>query len=270
MHESMPETKSISFADSRSEFLENLLDIINPLQHIPGVSTIYRALSGDEIAAPARIIGGALFGGPIGLASATGNMLLEEASGRDLAGHVLALVGGLSEAPEVAATAFTPPAPQAAIDLVAADGDLKTVPGLASAAVPAAPAANITPPAPQAAASMATAGDGVEIVWNGPRVLPSLTRAPAASSSAAGGTAVEVSVVDTPAREAGTAVTGAAKPAPDARPAWLGAAITDAQSVRDAAQLGKAVQKIQGQPWVSDAMIDALNKYETLARERNR
>lgn len=267
LHESMPETKAISFADSGSQFLETLVDIVNPLQHIPGVSTIYRAITGDEIAAPARLIGGALFGGPIGFASATANMLLEEATGGDLANHALALVGGLGETPDVAAAAFTPTAPQAAIDLVAADGGLETVPELANAA---APAAAVTPPAPQAAASLATAGDGVEIIWNGPRVLPSLTRAPAIQSSSTGNTTADVSVAGAPAADAPPANTGAIRPAPGARPAWLGAAITDAQSIQEAAQLGRATQRVEGQPWVTDAMIDALNKYETLARERNR
>ncbi len=277
LHESMPETKSISFADSRSEFLENLLDIINPLQHIPGVSTIYRAITGDEISAPARLIGGALFGGPIGVASATANMLLEEASGNDLAGHALAFIGGLGDTPEIAAAAFTPLAPQAAIDLVAADGRLKTVAALASAETPAAPApaviaapSPVTPPAPQAAANLATAGGGVEIIWNGPRVLPSLARAPASQSNSASGSAAEVSAVEAPASDAAASNTGAIKPAPGTRPAWLGAAITDAQTVREAAQLGRAAQKVEGQPWVSNAMIDALDKYETLTRERNR
>jgi len=276
LHGSMLETKAISFADSRSEFFENLLDIVNPLQHIPVVSTIYRAITGDEIAAPARLIGGALFGGPVGFASATANMLLEEASGNDLASHALALVGGLGDAPEIAAAAFTPPAQLAAIDLVAAGGGIEIVPELANVA---APAAAVTPAAPQAAANLATAG-GVEIVWNGPRVLPSLARAPAAQSSTASDTAVEVSVVESPAEEVAPvkrddgpiepAIAGAARPALGARPAWLGAAITDAQSIEDAAQLGKTALKVEGQPWITDAMMDALNKYEILARERNR
>ena len=270
----MPETKSISFANSRSEFFENLLDIINPLQHIPGVSTIYRAITGDEISAPARLIGGALFGGPIGFASATGNMLLEEVSGNDLAGHALAFVGGLGDTPEIAAASFTPPVPQTAIDLVAADDGLKTVPALANAETSTAPAVIVatppaTPPAPQAAANLAATG-GTEIIWNGPRVLPSLSRAPAIQSNAASGSAAEVSAVEAPASDATAANTGAIRPAPGARPAWLGAAITDAQTVQEAAQLGRATQKVEGQPWVSNAMIDALNKYETLTRERNR
>src|SRR5690349_12138760 len=39
-----------------------LLDAINPLQHIPVVSTIYRAATGDTIGPAPRIMGGALFG----------------------------------------------------------------------------------------------------------------------------------------------------------------------------------------------------------------
>ncbi len=275
-----PKTKEFSFADSRSEFFETLLDIINPLQHIPFVATIYRAITGDEIAAPARLIGGALFGGPIGFASTAANMLLEEASGNDLAGHALAFVGDLGGAPEIAAASFTPRTPPVAIGLAAADGGSGIIPELARAAAPTAPTAATTPPAPQAPAILATAGGGGEIIWNGPRVLPSLTRAPAIQSGAASDTAVEVSVVEAPATvgasakpsggPVGPATTGAARPALGARPAWLGAAITDAQSVQDAVQFGRATLKVEAQPWITDAMIEALDKYETLARERNR
>ena len=44
----------------------DVLDMINPLQHIPGVSTIYRAITGDEIAPLPRVVGDMLFGGPMG------------------------------------------------------------------------------------------------------------------------------------------------------------------------------------------------------------
>lgn len=46
----------------------DLLDIINPLHHIPLVGTIYRSISGDAINPVMKIAGGALFGGPIGAA----------------------------------------------------------------------------------------------------------------------------------------------------------------------------------------------------------
>jgi hypothetical protein len=40
------------------EFFSTLLDIINPLQHIPLVSKLYREWTGDEINSPARMVGG--------------------------------------------------------------------------------------------------------------------------------------------------------------------------------------------------------------------
>ena len=46
----------------------DIIDIINPLQHIPIISSIYRKITGDTIAPAMRVAGGALFGGPIGAA----------------------------------------------------------------------------------------------------------------------------------------------------------------------------------------------------------
>jgi hypothetical protein len=44
----------------------DIIDIVNPLQHIPIINSIYRKISGDTIAPAMEIAGGALFGGPIG------------------------------------------------------------------------------------------------------------------------------------------------------------------------------------------------------------
>jgi len=49
---------------------EDVLDAINPLQHVPVLSSIYRAISGEEIHPVSRIAGDALYGGILGLASA--------------------------------------------------------------------------------------------------------------------------------------------------------------------------------------------------------
>jgi len=72
----------------------DLVDVINPLQHIPGVSTIYRELTGDEISAPARLAGGTLYFGPIGLAAAAVNVFSEATTGKDIGEHVAALFDG--------------------------------------------------------------------------------------------------------------------------------------------------------------------------------
>lgn len=70
----------------------DFIDIINPLQHIPVVSTIYRELTGDEISAPARIMGGALYGGPLGFAASIGNAVVEEVTGKDAGEIAMAMV----------------------------------------------------------------------------------------------------------------------------------------------------------------------------------
>ena len=72
----------------------DFIDIINPLQHIPIVATIYRAMTGDDIDPGARVAGGALFGGPIGAVAATANAFLDETTGKDVGEHVLAFLGG--------------------------------------------------------------------------------------------------------------------------------------------------------------------------------
>lgn len=46
----------------------DIIDIVNPLQHIPIVSSLYRKITGDVIAPAMEIAGGALFGGPLGAA----------------------------------------------------------------------------------------------------------------------------------------------------------------------------------------------------------
>ncbi|MDD9913723.1 MAG: hypothetical protein OXR03_24470 [Rhodospirillaceae bacterium] len=77
----------------------DVLDIINPLQHIPVVSTVYRAISGDEISPGARVAGGALFGGPIGFAVATANAMVEAATGEDIGENVMTAMFGDSDGP---------------------------------------------------------------------------------------------------------------------------------------------------------------------------
>jgi hypothetical protein len=78
----------------------DFLDIVNPLQHIPIVSELYRSVTGDEIKAPARIIGGTLFGGFIGFAGSLANAVIEQSSGSDIGGHIAAAAGFGSDGAE--------------------------------------------------------------------------------------------------------------------------------------------------------------------------
>ena len=58
----------------------DLVDVVNPLQHIPVVNWAYRGLTGDTIQPPARIAGAGLYGGPIGVAGAIADEALAEHS----------------------------------------------------------------------------------------------------------------------------------------------------------------------------------------------
>jgi hypothetical protein len=74
--------------------IKSLIDIINPLQHIPVVSTIYREITGDEISPVARVAGDALFGGPIGAVAGLADATLKEMSGKDSGETVMAMLKG--------------------------------------------------------------------------------------------------------------------------------------------------------------------------------
>lgn len=77
---------------------DDLLDLINPFQQIPIVSTLYRAATGDAISAGARILGGTLLGGPVGFAVAAINAIVEGETGKDVGAHLLAMFEGSADA----------------------------------------------------------------------------------------------------------------------------------------------------------------------------
>ena len=74
--------------DSGSMSFLDIVDVINPLHHIPGVSTVYRELTGDEISPAARIAGGTLYFGPIGFLAGTVNAVVESVTGDDIGGNI--------------------------------------------------------------------------------------------------------------------------------------------------------------------------------------
>ncbi|AFK55269.1 hypothetical protein [Tistrella mobilis] len=75
----------------------DLLDIVNPLQQLPVVGTVYRALTGDTISPGARMIGGIAFGGPIGAIGAMMENATMDASGHTAGDRALAALIGEDE-----------------------------------------------------------------------------------------------------------------------------------------------------------------------------
>jgi hypothetical protein len=137
----------------------DFLDIINPLQHVPVVSSLYRWITGDTIGALPRMIGDAVYGGPIGFVTGLANAAVKQESGKDVGEQVIAMLGGGTAAP--AADPKT----------VAA----KETPQDAGSPQPG----NGTPPA--AAAVVASAGPiqpiGTVAAATGPRAAPALAAA---------------------------------------------------------------------------------------------
>jgi hypothetical protein len=73
---------------------KNLLDIINPLQHIPVISTIYQNLTGDRPALPEKLAGDTLYGGVVGFLSSIADTAYEALTGKDFGDSVLAFFTG--------------------------------------------------------------------------------------------------------------------------------------------------------------------------------
>ena len=82
---------------------DDFLDVINPLQHLPVVGMLYRAVTGDEINAPAKIAGDTLFGGIYGFLGALGAVAYEGIAGESIEKTVMSFFE--SDAPAVPAVA---------------------------------------------------------------------------------------------------------------------------------------------------------------------
>ena len=76
------------FGEDGVSFMD-FLDIINPLQHIPLISTLYRNLTGDEIDPASKIAGSTLYGGPIGAVASLIDVTVEYNTGKSIVENVL-------------------------------------------------------------------------------------------------------------------------------------------------------------------------------------
>ncbi len=114
----------------------DFLDMINPLQHVPVISTLYREMTGDEMEPAARIVGGALYGGPIGAGISVAQAVLEQATGDDVGGHIMSMFGGTSPASTLTATAMVPNAKPAEPAITTTSADVATAVAPANTPLP--------------------------------------------------------------------------------------------------------------------------------------
>ena len=125
----------------------DFIDAINPLQHLPGISTLYREVTGDTIKAPMKILGSAIMGGSLGVIGAIVDTVIEEVTGKDMGAHVMAFLTGEDEGPQSPVTVAGAQAPEERARVTIDIASAQPVPGaeearldLAAAPPPPAPA----------------------------------------------------------------------------------------------------------------------------------
>jgi len=120
-------------ADQKESFFHHLLDVVNPLQHLPVIGTIYRAITGERLDAVEKIAGDTLYGGLWGAVTSIADVAFESLTGKSFEDTALALFKGDDKA-RVASTKVAAPTITASISVPSAD-----LPNL-----PTATAANMT------------------------------------------------------------------------------------------------------------------------------
>jgi len=119
-------------------FFDHLLDVINPLQHLPIIGTLYRAITGDKMGPVEKIAGDTLYGGMWGAITSIADVAFEGITGKSFEDTALALFKGDGKG-KAAKVVLTP---------------VVTSPSLPSASFPA---------LPSSAAAAANVPDGLDV-----------------------------------------------------------------------------------------------------------
>jgi hypothetical protein len=270
----------VSFSD--------VLSVLNPLQYIPVVGSIYRAVTGDTIPQAAQVLGGALLGGPLGMIASAANAILEQSTGKDASEHVLAMFSPQSDTPAAPGSRYA--------------ANTSTTPATALSAVPAATSSTDTASPPDAttiASAAATPDAAAAQTAATPAVQPPPAAAAAESPAPAAspGTAVATAPLAGPAKAAsgysladyrtfsGHAMPAAAgangaqlrnAPVPlqtsiplpgDSARATAVAAMVQMPSTAVAPAAATPAVKPQD-TWVSQAMMRGLDRYRDMMRQQ--
>lgn len=144
-----PQGSELSFAD--------LVDTLNPLQHIPVVSELYRSVTGDRISPHARVAGGTLYGGPVGAVASVMSLAISGNDEKGMGDKLLASMLGDEAAPATLTASAGKSAAEEAPRTAPAEAPLTTAsivpqrpveaPARPAAPAPSAPMAKLSPEA---------------------------------------------------------------------------------------------------------------------------
>lgn len=235
----------------------DFIDIINPLQHIPVISTLYREITGDEISPHARILGDTLYGGPMGFLSSIANVFYEEVAGEDPGETLLALLTG----EDAEAT------PQFAGDdpeVGPAAGNLRELPAAAPSApletgAGPEPAGDAEAALPEAAPGVLTGQDALNALFldlGGGRPSPAAAAPPAPNAQAAAQAATPYPLPPRHIR------VGTASPPPETVRPEPRAAAAEIHPLLFAQEAGEGA--------IAERMMQALDKYQAMSQQSRR
>lgn len=273
----------------------DVLSTLNPLQYIPVIGSIYRAVTGDTVSPAAQVVGGALLGGPMGLVASAANAILAQSTGKDVGDHLIAwlMPGSDKSAPAVqtqyAATGTTTTAAAASGAPASQDPAPSASP---AAAVTAAPDAQPAAPSKDAATARAAATPAAAQDASAAPLSRALAGAGAPTSPAAaiamGGAAgaskgwtladyrgfaghgLPPSAAANGAQLRNTPVplqTTAPLPNEASRAPVVPAMVQTPANVAPAAAAAPATPQPQD-TWVSDAMMRGLDRYRDMMRQQ--
>jgi hypothetical protein len=80
--------------EPHESFFHHLLDVVNPLQHLPVIGTIYRAITGERLDPVEKIAGDTLYGGLWGAVTSIADVAFESLTGKSFEDTALALFKG--------------------------------------------------------------------------------------------------------------------------------------------------------------------------------
>jgi hypothetical protein len=120
-------------AQPHESFFHHLLDVVNPLQHLPIIGTIYRAITGEHLDPIEKIAGDTLYGGLWGAVSSIADVAFEGLTGKSFEDTALALFKRVDSAKVASARVVAP-------DIIASaslpSSDLPALPTTVAAGMP--------------------------------------------------------------------------------------------------------------------------------------
>jgi hypothetical protein len=120
---------------------DDVVDMVNPLQHLPIVSTLYRHYANDPINTFPKIAGDTLYGGPLGLITSVADTAFQKITGKSFGDTMLAWVTGDDVAGPAKAVASAATGAALAVASSAAKSGSAAIVKVASTSPPAPPAA---------------------------------------------------------------------------------------------------------------------------------